>query len=84
MQLTLETGEIGRQANGAVMARLGHTVCAAAMRHSRPYAVLAVSSTLIAVTSHPTDMLPAVQILYTTACCDRQPTGDGSFLPLQV
>ena len=29
-------------------------------------------------------MLPTVQILYTTACCDRQPTGDGSFLPLQV
>lgn len=31
-----------------------------------------------------TNMMPAVQILYTTACCDRQPTGDGSFLPLQV
>lgn len=26
LQLTLETGEIGRQANGAVMARLGDTV----------------------------------------------------------
>jgi polyribonucleotide nucleotidyltransferase len=23
-------------------------------------------------------------VIYTTACCDTKPTGDGSFTPLQV
>jgi polyribonucleotide nucleotidyltransferase len=47
-QIVLETGEIGRQANGAILATMGDTV------------------------------------IYTTACCDTKPTGDGSFTPLQV
>ncbi|DBA96171.1 TPA: hypothetical protein ACH3X1_015652 [Trebouxia sp. C0004] len=47
-QMTLETGEIGRQANGAVNLTYGDTV------------------------------------LYTTACCSLEATGDGSFIPLQV
>ncbi|KXZ45459.1 hypothetical protein GPECTOR_54g200 [Gonium pectorale] len=46
--IKLETGEIGRQANGAVMATCGETM------------------------------------IYATACCSPQPTGDGSFVPLTV
>ncbi|KAK9821471.1 hypothetical protein WJX81_007489 [Elliptochloris bilobata] len=47
-QLTLETGEIGRQANGSVLVTDGETV------------------------------------VYTTACCSSEATGDGWFMPLQV
>ncbi|CAL5228653.1 g11822 [Coccomyxa viridis] len=47
-EIFLESGEIGRQANGAVMLRSGDTM------------------------------------VYATACCSREATGDGSFLPLTV
>ena len=84
MQLTLETGEIGRQANGAVMARLGDTVCVcceslvkSAMQHVPPaYSYCAFHVKI--------NLLLGAQMLYSTACCEREPTGDGSFLPLQV
>lgn len=85
MQLTLETGEIGRQANGAVMAKLGDTV-SIVMRYSSPVmSSFHLCGKEVQVASGAIDVVVfLLQMLYTTACCSNEPAGDGSFLPLQV
>ena len=80
-QIVLETGEIGRQAGGAVMATDGETVRRAGGR-GRCLAPPSVKSSADAPLIPPP--LPGVQMVYTTACADHDNASDGSFAPLQV
>ena len=92
LQIKLETGEIGRQANGSIMATCGETV-----RLSQRL-VLIVTNIIILVIPLYSPMrqrqilshllnsyyVPYLQMVYVTACCSDFPTGDGQFVPLTV
>jgi hypothetical protein len=82
-QIILETGEIGRQAAGAVMATDGETVSHPAP-HPRPSRPSSSPCPHPCSARHAHLRVSPPQMVYTTACYDEDFASDGSFAPLQV
>ena len=77
VQLTLQSGEIGRLANGAVTATQGGTVRLLWTSHGQLCKAVVVICSSATVTSRVT-----LQVVYATACTGAEAAGD--FLPLSV
>lgn len=80
MQITLETGEIGRQASCAITAIDGETVRLRWMGRCFSYCIHGKGALVLILV----DIRIFLQIIYTTVCADMDNASDGSFAPLQV
>ena len=88
LQVTLECGEIGRQANGAIMITDGETVSFRFLSFHWTGIEQIFNQNPRCVLGHFTNPIglevSLLQVLYTTACCDGDPVPQGGFSPFQV